>query len=223
MTDASLLFSAHLPMTQGENPTIAAFLQEGERYSLVSINETDDTDFDRHVMGRIAALVKVISRRTIGDGAALLRSRLIFSGGGANAWSLARRLAPTFKAGDYDVVEITAGGRAACRVHAIPLHGVPKPVSQVPRLIFIGALQDLAAPGQDRIGTELDPKEMEALRAEAVTFEERARKMPTDDPAALMDFQGDGRMVALGIGVWSILYGRESVNAVTPGAEPGNR
>ena len=197
----SYSFAIHLPLLQGEAPTVAALRQESSgRLVVVRIGEPQERHFHTGVMSYVATLAEEIA--TIDSSASIL-ARLVFSGLAFGPGELAQLLDGRWPEESYATVAVGQGaGRARLDAVSDGLgQGLPLNRFHVPRAGIIAAL-NLAYNQPGKLVVALRPSDAAKLREQMASFAERANRIPANDPEAVMEYPGEGMVMALGVGVW---------------------
>jgi hypothetical protein len=205
----SYTFSVHLPLQQGDAPTVAVLRHEPGRLLVVRIAEPEGRGFHGQVMGLVVRLARDIAAI---DRVPHISARLLFSGLAFGAAELAELLTGRWPAESYAVVTLGQGASKPRLDTSEDGLGGDLPFNRfsVPRGALIQAL-NLAYNQPGKLTVALDADEVRLLREQMNVFSERANRQPANDPDAVMEYAGEGRVVSLGVGVWHAFKSAEAM------------
>ena len=195
---ASYLMSIHIPLLQSDPPVLAVLRREDERRLLaVKIGPVRGRRFHEDVMAYVATIATQIAGI---DRTAHIEAHLLFSGQAYGAADVDQLLGGRWPAESYSVATVTPGaGEAGLK----PRGRTPAPVNRfvVPRAAIISTL-NLAYAQPGCLVVAMAREEAEGLARQMAVFAERANRVSTSDPDAVMEHEGEGQVIALGVGVW---------------------
>ena len=195
----------HLPLLQNELPAIAVLRRdEAGQLLAIKIDEAPERYFHGGVMTHVADLAGKIAAI---DGTPNIQAHLIFSGRGYGPGEIHRLLEGRWPPESYSIVSVTqSAGQASFDGPGDRLSPTaPHNVFTVPRLAIISALRfAYDEPGQ--LAVAISPEEGALLQSQMSAFSERANRVTLNDPDAVLEFEGEGRVLALGVAVWSAFH-----------------
>lgn len=201
-------FSIHIPLFRGDDISVTVF-RHGERtLEVIMFREIADRDFHEGIMPYIGGLATEIAKRV---GKAWIDCFLVFSGRGYQPDGYHALLAGRWPAQSYALATVTNGASTAEHDKldgsgGDPVLGLPCNHYVVPRIVIIGCL-NLAYSQPGLLTISAGGAERDMVEAQLADFAERANKVSTNDPEALLEYQGEGLVMAWGVGVWYAFRG----------------
>lgn len=191
------LMSIHIPLLQSEPPMVAVLRREADRLLAVRIGAVRGRRFHEDVMTHVAELATLIAGI---DQTSHIETHLLYSGQAYGASDIDQLLAGRWPVESYSVATVTPGaGEATLK----PRGKSTAPVNRfvIPRMAIISTL-NLAYAQPGRLTVAMSQDEADALGKQMAAFAERANRISSNDPEAVMEHEGEGRVIALGVGVW---------------------
>ncbi len=185
----------HIPLLQGEPVSFAA-IRRDEDTRVVKVDEVRGRDFYGDVMLEMAAMAQ---RLAIHDKETAAYCHLVFSGQGFGHAEIDAMMATDWRAEAYSYVTVSTGAELAKLVTddvSLPLNHF-----RVSRQSLIQAIS-FAYHNPRTIYFMLDGKQADALTDQMSAFAQRAATIPANDPEAIMEYKGEGRVIALGVALW---------------------
>lgn len=193
-------FSIHIPLLRGDEPTVAVLRHEKDKIRVIMFREIRERDFHSELMpyiGRLATEIASLERRTWID------CHLVFSGRGYMPDGYHALMAGRWPAQSYSLVTMTPGGEHDYLEGSGADRDLFYPINHfiVPRVTVIGALNlAYAEPGLVTVAVSEQDKAM--ISSQLSVFAERANRISSNDPEAMLEYKGEGMVVAWGIGLW---------------------
>jgi len=192
--------SIHIPLLRGDYPSVVWLHHQGGRLNILAFRECRDRDFHTGVMpyvGRMATEIAATLQQPFLD------CHLVFSGRGYQPDGYHALLAGRWPAQSYSLVTMTIGeghdrleGSGSDKTLFYPNNHFV-----VPRLSIIGCLNlAYSEPGLVMISANRD--QLHGVEQQLAEFSERATKISANDPEAMLEYKGEGMVVAWGVGLW---------------------
>ena len=194
--DLSYQFTVHLPLYQGEAPVVAVVRRSPDDVRLVRITEIKGRSFHNDIM---PALVAMADKLVEIDKTPECYAHIIFSGlsmGGAEFRDL---LGPHWRDESWSYIKLASGGVEP--ILDTSDERLPLNQFKIPRMSIINSINHAYnAPG--RIYMSISSEDAIKLDEQLGLFAERTATIPRNDPDALLEHKGEGRVIAFGVALW---------------------
>ena len=194
------LVSLHIPLLQGDMPCIAVLRREtkagGDDVRVVKVDEIKGREFTGDVLLPLGEMAQRLAQI---DGNSDIHAHLVFSGAAFGHGEIAQLMRADWPEESWSYVSVPAGAQLPDLVTTE--ESLPMNHFRVPRLALIGAL-NLAYATPGRIAFVLPPDRVPPLMREFSEFSERTAKLPANDPDAILEYVGEGRVMALATLIW---------------------
>lgn len=193
-------FSIHIPLERGDDPSVTVLQHVDRKLNVIMFREVMDRDFHGGVMPYVARLATELANKISRP---FIDCHLVFSGRGYQPDGYHALLAGRWPAQSYSLVTME-NGEGHDRLQGSGADpGLYYPINHfvVPRLSIIGVL-NLAYSEPGLVTIAVGKAETRLVESQLADFAQRANKISTNDPEALLEYKGEGLVVSWGVGLW---------------------
>lgn len=201
--DLSYSIACHLPLLQGDMPTLAVIRKHGDDCRLIRVKEVRGRSFHDDVM---ADVVEIAEKVMTIDRTAESYVHMVFSGQTLSGADIQELLRGRWPDQSYSYVSLAAGGKQPMLDSTD--ERLPFNQYKIPRMSIINAI-NFAYNEPGRIYFCLSADERDKLSEQLALFTERVATIPANDPDAILEHKGEGRVVAVGIALWHHFHARK--------------
>lgn len=194
--DLSYQITVHIPLYQGEAPAIAVVRKSKGDVRLIRLTEIRGRSFHTDIM---PYLVQVAEKLVEIDKTPECYMHLIFSGLSLGGPDIRQLLMPHWRDESWSYIKLASGGVEPM----LDTTDERMPLNQfkIPRMSIINAINyAYNAPGH--IYVSMSEDEASLLDEQLGLFTERTITVPKNDPDALLEHKGEGRVIAFGAALW---------------------
>lgn len=199
----SYQITAHVPLLQGDMPTLAVIRKSGDDHRLIRVKEVRGRSFHNHVM---ADVVEVAEKVMAIDKTAETHVHMVFSGQTLSGADIQELLRGRWPDESYSYISLAAGAQQAMLDSTD--ERLPFNQFKIPRMSIINAI-NYAYNEPGKIYFSLSADESNKLGEQLALFTERTATIPANDPDAILEHKGEGRVVAVGIALWHHFHARK--------------
>ncbi len=193
--DVSYTISLHLPLLQGDLPTVGV-LRHGKDHRVLKVEEIKGKGFEDNVMLEVALMAERLATMDRADD---IQAHLVFSGRSFGHVEVDDILAGKWPQQSYSYVTVPMGAQ---RPHLIrEEESLPLNHFEVPRLSLISAI-NYAYEHRGSVYMMLPEEQSNQLTSQLASFTERTATLPANDPDAILEYDGEGRVIALATCLW---------------------
>lgn len=196
LPEVSYLMAAHIPLLQGEMPAIAIIRTDENSSRFIKIAEVRGRMFHEHVMSYLA---EIAGKMTAFDKTPSIQAHLVVSGQAFGGAEVGEMLAGRWPAGSWSYARLAGGSE----LPSLDDSDERMPFNQfkLPRMAIVNSI-NLSYNNPGRIYFSVNADESERLSTQLSKFTERAAAIPANDPDAILEYEGEGLVIATGVALW---------------------
>lgn len=194
--DISYELTVYLPLFQGEMPVVAMIRRSKEDVRVIHVGEVKGRSFHDQVM---PYLIENAERLIQIDKTPECYAMLNFCGSSLGGPEINDLLGANWREEAWTYTKLA--GTAAEPILDTNDERLPLNQFRVPRMALINAINyAYNAPG--RVYFSMSRDDIAKLDEQLGLFAERTISLPRNDPDALLEHKGEGRVIALGVALW---------------------
>ncbi len=198
--DIQYQFAVHIPLLQGEMPCVSVLRKKGADIRVVSVKEIPG----REIEGDVLLELGFMAERLAGmDNEDSVHAHLVFSGRAMGHVEIDTLMLDGWREDAYSYITVPAG--ADIPKLKVEDESLPFNHFVVPRISLINVINFIYA-NVGTVALALSSEQSAKLGSQLSLFAERAAKLPANDPEAIMEYEGEGRVMSLATNVWSHLH-----------------
>lgn len=195
-------FTAYLPLYQGEQPVVAMIRVAGDDVRVIHIGETRGRSFKENVL---PYLIENAEKLIQVDRTPELYAMLNFCGSSLGGAEISFLLDGQWSDDAWTYTKLA--GTAAEAILDDNDERLPLNQFRVPRMALINAI-NFAYSAPERVYLSMCDDDLLKLDEQLGLFAERTLTLPRNDPDALLEHKGEGRVIALGVALWHHFHAR---------------
>jgi len=189
-------FTVYMPLYQGEAPVVAMIRKDKDSVRVIHVGETKGRSFHSDVM---PYLVENAQRLIEIDKTPELYAMLNFCGSSLGGPEISDLLGKHWREEAWSYTKLA--GQAAEPILDTNDERLPLNQFRVPRMAIINAI-NYAYNDPGRVYFAMSPDDLGKLDEQLGLFAERTVSLPRNDPDAMLEHKGEGRVIALGVALW---------------------
>ena len=194
--EISYSFTVYMPLFQGEQPVIAMLRKSPDDVRVIHIGETKGRSFHDEVM---PYLVENAHHLTQIDRTPEIYAMLNYCGSSLSGPDIEQLLGNHWRNEAWTYTKLA--GSAAEPILDTNDERLPLNQFRVPRMALINAI-NFAYQQPGRVYFSMGPEDLAKLDEQLGLFTEKTLTIPRNDPDALLEHKGEGRVIALGVCLW---------------------
>ncbi len=193
-------FSIHLPLLQGEMPCVSVLRKKSADIRVISVKEIPGREMESDVLLELGFMAEKLAGMDSEDS---IHAHLIFSGRAMGHVEVDAIMSDGWREDSYSYITVPAG--ADIPKLKVEDESLPFNHFVVPRIALINVINFIYA-NVGTVALALSSEQSARLGSQLSLFAERAAKLPANDPEAIMEYEGEGRVMSLATNVWHHMH-----------------